>query len=161
MFLAVMTLRQFERGRTQDEMEETKWNQSTKREALNAQLKETEKDKKLLVKLFKRRKRYWFFVFVSASCDLNLFQVTVAAGGLSSKCKKVHTTPLPNPTPRKQGTCSIGEKVRLPADGKKDGCMSQTLTFTPTNSSFLYLVRKTPVCFGEAPYSQRCSGKQL
>ncbi|XP_028278350.1 coiled-coil alpha-helical rod protein 1 isoform X3 [Parambassis ranga] len=45
---AVMTLRQFERGRTQNEMEERTQNQSTKRGALNAQLKETAKDKNLL-----------------------------------------------------------------------------------------------------------------
>ncbi|XP_028278349.1 coiled-coil alpha-helical rod protein 1 isoform X2 [Parambassis ranga] len=108
---AVMTLRQFERGRTQNEMEERTQNQSTKRGALNAQLKETAKDKNLLV--------------------------TVAAGGLSSECKKVHTTLLPNSAPRKQGTCSIGETVRLPADEKLLCVLEElhTLSAAVVNSS--------------------------
>lgn len=58
--LAVMTLRQFEReaARKQDEMRETQrlGSKHSKREVQNKQLKETEKDKNLLlVRLFKTK----------------------------------------------------------------------------------------------------------
>ncbi|XP_030294927.1 coiled-coil alpha-helical rod protein 1 [Sparus aurata] len=93
---AVMTLRQFEReaARKQEEMKEGR---HTKREVKKTHLKETEKDKNLLL-------------------------ATGAERGLTSEYTRAHTAALqnfaaPRETPSERG-CPVGTKVHLPADEK-------------------------------------------
>ncbi len=119
-------------------------------------------------------------VSVFISDDLNLFQATVAERGLTSEYTRAHTTPHQNsaaPSERREKPSersrSVGARVQLPADGErcpKSSCVRPffsltVLTFTQTwliwPMACLYPVRETPICFGGAPQSQCCSGKQL
>ncbi|KAM8742283.1 coiled-coil alpha-helical rod protein 1 isoform 2-T3 [Acanthopagrus schlegelii] len=93
---AVMTLRQFEREAARKQEEMTK-GRHTKREVKKTHLKETEKDKNLLL-------------------------ASVAERGLTSEYTRAHTAALqnfvaPRETPSER-SCPVGTKVQLPADEK-------------------------------------------
>ncbi|KAG7223270.1 hypothetical protein INR49_015626 [Caranx melampygus] len=118
---AVMTLRQFERDAARkQEMRETQYfgGTHTKRDVENKQLKETEKDKNLLL-------------------------ATVAERSLMSEYPRVHTTTLQNfavhrerqkPSER---SCSVGAKVQVPADERLLSVLEElhTLSAAVVNSS--------------------------
>ncbi|GAA6233023.1 coiled-coil alpha-helical rod protein 1 [Lates japonicus] len=120
---AVMTLRQFEKeaARKQDEIRETQYSGGahTKREVQNKQLKETEKDKTLLL-------------------------ATVAERGLVSEYTRVHTAaPQNSAAPKEQRQkpserCrSVGAKAQLPADERLLSVLEElhSLSATVVNSS--------------------------
>lgn len=114
-------------------------------------------------------------IFASVSFDLHLFQVTVADRGLMKEHQRAQVMARQNSAAQwkpqqnaSEWSCSVGAQVQLPADGKK--CLSfayffEVPAFTQTWQSWpmtcLHPVRDTSVCFGGAPYSQCCSGKQL
>lgn len=140
-----MTLRQFERDAARkQEMRETQYlgGTHTKRDVESKQLKETEKDKNLLlVRTFWNKWQLWkmcvsVFIFpLMTWCDLNVFQAAAAGRGLMSEHPRVHTTTLQNSVVHRERqkpserSRSAGAKVQVPADGKR--CPNSSCVKTP------------------------------